>query len=122
MLTVAIVTPKFYSKHQEVQCTDEDISIQIAKLVVLGPREKYGKAQTENQKLESDLQFSCDETNHFCPIKDRLQNMKCNVFFRYGWYQVQLCDTDKTDRRLHFAKRTNQLIFDHLMTFEKIRK
>nr|XP_015838766.1 PREDICTED: uncharacterized protein LOC107398618 [Tribolium castaneum] len=40
---------------------------------------------------------------------------------RYGWYQVQLTDLDRSDRRLHFAKQTNPIVREHLMNYENIR-
>lgn len=49
-IIVSIITPKFYSIHQEGKYNTEEIKQFLAQLVVLGPREKYMKPQTENQK------------------------------------------------------------------------
>ncbi|XP_066155866.1 uncharacterized protein [Euwallacea fornicatus] len=41
---------------------------------------------------------------------------------KYGWYQVNLTDADRKDRRLFAHKMTNIVVKEHLMNYAKIRE
>ncbi|XP_076266371.1 uncharacterized protein LOC143200021 [Rhynchophorus ferrugineus] len=95
-------------------------NIKIGKPLAIAPVVSLKYYDKSNNTISEEL------VNNYLSILKNDKNVQESFLPRtenqkYGWYQVRLTDSDPSDRKLNFHKRTNIIVREHLMNYAKIR-